>query len=111
VPEDWSSATLRIEPHAIPAVRMAYEDAASRIGVQLIRLSRDGTLLEPWLGDETSQAVHETYNRMVMEAPEGPYAAMVAYQAELVRIRDQLRLMEDAYRRTEGDNSERWGRA
>ena len=108
---DPASVTLRVEPHAIPALRNAYEEALDQLAVQLIRLRRDGNIQEPWLGDETSQAVHETYNRMVMEAPEGPYAAMVAYQAELVRIRDQLQLMEDAYRRTEGDNSERWGRA
>lgn len=108
---DWSSTTLRIEPQAIPAVRQAYENAVSRVNSQLIRLSREGALHEPWLGDETSAAVYEAYNRTVIESPDGPYAAMLAYQAELIRVLDQLRQMEDAYRRTEGDVSELWGRA
>jgi hypothetical protein len=111
MPSDPAPVTLRIEPHALPALRDAFEDALSMLAVQLIRLRRDGNILEPWLGDETSKEVHATYSRMVMESPEGPYGAMVAYQAELVRVRDQLQQLEDAYRRTEGDVSELWGRA
>lgn len=107
---DPASVTLRIEPHAIPALREAFEEALSALGRQLLRLRRDGNIHEPWLGDETSRGLYEAYNSMVMEAREGPYAAMVAYQAELMRVRDQLQHMEDAYRRTEGDESERWGR-
>ncbi len=45
-----------------------------------------------------------------MSATDGPYAALVAYEAELLRVRDTLQLMEDEYRRTEGDNAELWGR-
>ena len=42
--------------------------------------------------------------------PTGPYAALVAYEAELIKIRDNLQLLEDHYRRTEGDNAALWGR-
>jgi hypothetical protein len=34
---------------------------------------------------------------------------MLAYQAELARVRDQLDLMDAAYRRNESDNSTIWG--
>ena len=51
-----------------------------------------------------------TYNGRVMDAPDGPYAAMVALEAELLRIRDSLRVLKDHYRRTEGENSALWGR-
>ena len=105
------TATLRIEPRAIPAIRAAYEDAAAEVGQLLTRLSRDGYLGEPWLGDEVSLAVRDFYNRHVMDSPTGPYAALVAYHAELVKIRDTLLATEQEYRRAEGDNAELWGRA
>ncbi len=50
------------------------------------------------------------YNRYVMDSSTGPYAALVAYEAELLNVRDTLKLMEDEYRRTEGDNAQLWGR-
>ena len=51
------------------------------------------------------------YNDHVMRADTGPYAALVAYESELLRVRETLKQMEDEYRRTEGDNAELWGRA
>jgi hypothetical protein len=45
-----------------------------------------------------------------MDSTDGPYAALVAYEAELLRVRDTLQQMEDEYRRAEGDNAELWGR-
>ena len=77
---------------------------------QLGRIRNDGYLVEPWLGDEISLEVRDFYNRHVMDSTDGPYAALVAYEAELLRVRDTLQQMEDEYRRTEGDNAELWGR-
>jgi hypothetical protein len=54
--------------------------------------------------------VRDFYNRHVMDSPTGPYAALVAYHAELVNIRDALLRTEQEYRRVEGENSELWGR-
>jgi hypothetical protein len=87
---------------------MAYDEALARVSAQLLRIGRQGVIREPWLGDETSRDLHEAYNKLVMEASEGPYAALVAYQAELMRVRDQLQMIEDAYRRMEGDNAALW---
>ena len=92
---------LRVEPQAIPAIRSAFDDALADLSEQLRRVRNEGYLGEPWLGDE---------NRHVMDSTDGPYAALVAYEAELLRVRDTLQQMEDEYRRTEGDNAELWGR-
>ena len=70
----------------------------------------EGYLGAPWLGDEMSMEVRDFYNRHVMDSSDGPYAALIAYEAELLRVRDTLQQMEDEYRRTEGDNAELWGR-
>jgi hypothetical protein len=111
MPGSHPPVTLRLEPHAIPLVRAAFEDALAELRPQLHRLRRDGYVPEAWLGDPVSAAVQSHYNTQVMDAPEGPYAALVAYEAELIKIRDNLQLLEDHYRRTEGDNAALWGRA
>lgn len=80
------------------------------LGEALGRLRNEGFLGAPWLGDEISLEVRDFYNRHVMSSTDGPYAALVAYEAELLRVRDTLQQMEDEYRRTEGDNAELWGR-
>ena len=105
-----ASVTLRIQARAIPTLRVAFEEAAADVGQQVVRLQREGYLGEPWLGDEISLEVRDFYNRHVMDSTDGPYAALVAYEAELLRVRDTLQQMEDEYRRTEGDNAELWGR-
>jgi hypothetical protein len=89
---------------------LAFDDALADLSEQLRRVRNEGYLGEPWLGDEISLAVRNFYNRHVMDSTDGPYAALVAYEAELLRVRDTLQHMEDEYRRTEGDNAELWGR-
>jgi hypothetical protein len=101
---------LRVEPQAIPAIRLAFDNALADLSEQLRRVRNEGYLGEPWLGDEISLEVRNFYNRHVMDSTDGPYAALVAYEAELLRVRDTLQQMEDEYRRTEGDNAELWGR-
>jgi hypothetical protein len=102
--------TLRLEPQVIPAVRAAIDEAVSELSPQLLRLRRDGILREAWLGDAVSAEVFADYNARVMSAPDGPYAALKAYEAELIKVRDNLQVLEDHYRRTEGDNAALWGR-
>jgi hypothetical protein len=92
-------------------MRAALEDALVDLARQLIWLRRDGVIPEPWLGDPMSATVVDYYNDQVMAAPDGPYAALRAYEAELLKVRDNLQVLEDHYRRTEGDNAVLWGRA
>ncbi|MHA6627856.1 hypothetical protein ACU61A_20660 [Pseudonocardia sichuanensis] len=105
------SPALRVEPSSIPALRVACDDSLNELSSHLVRLAQEGYIREPWLGDPVSAEVANSYNLRVMDAADGPYAAMVAFEAELVKIRDSLQLMEDHYRRTEGDNTALWGRA
>lgn len=110
MPGTHPPVTLHLEPHALPMVRSAFEDAIAEVQAHLARLGRTGFIPEAWLGDPVSAEVQAHYNTTVMEASDGPYAALVAYEAELTRIRDNLQLMEDHYRRTEGENAALWGR-
>jgi hypothetical protein len=105
-----SPVTLRLAPHAIPELRAAFDEALASMSRQLSRLRDEGYLREPWLGDEISAEVADFYNRRVMDSTDGPYAALVAYEAELLKVRDTLQRMEDEYRRTEGDNARLGGR-
>jgi hypothetical protein len=92
-------------------VRAAFDEALADLRPRLHRLRRDGYLPEAWLGDPISAKLLSHYNTTVMDSPDGPYAALKAYEAELIKIRDNLQLLEDHYRRTEGDNAALWRRA
>lgn len=110
MPGQFPPAALRIEPSAIPAVRAAFDDSLAELRPNLVRLRQEAYISEPWLGDPVSAEAASAYNVSVMDAADGPYSAMVALEAELLRIRDSLQLMEDHYRRTEGENAALWGR-
>jgi hypothetical protein len=111
MPGQYPPVKLRLEPHAIPAVRAAVDTALAELVPQLIRLRQDGVIPEPWLGDPMSRKVVDHYQAQVMNGLDGPYAALRAYEAELLKVRDNLQVLEDHYRRTEGDNAALWGRA
>lgn len=104
-------AVLRVEPHAIPALRAAYDKAVLQIGRVLEQGRRGAYISEPWLGDPISLAVTRLYNgRFATGSGGSAVDRLAAYQDQLVRIRDALTEMEDRYRRTEGENSDLWGR-
>jgi hypothetical protein len=106
----YPPVTLRVEPHAIPEMRAAFDDAVDLLGSELTQLRENGYIPEPWLGDPMSAMVQQSYNSRVMDAPDGPYQALVTYLGELRRVRDHLVAAEAEYIRTEGTNSELWGR-
>jgi hypothetical protein len=110
MPGQHPPVTLRLEPQTIPAVRAAFDDALAELTYQLIRLRQAGAIPEPWLGDPISRDVINYYHARVMDAPDGPYAALRAYEVELTKVRDNLQVLEDHYRRTEGENVALWGR-
>ncbi len=106
----YPPVTLRVEPHAIPAVRVAFEDSVNELSYELTQLRKNGYIVEPWLQDPMSRMVQRAYNSRVMDAGDGPYFALVRYLDELRRVRDHLAAAEAEYSRTEGTNSELWGR-
>ncbi|TWF74777.1 hypothetical protein FHX44_11659 [Pseudonocardia hierapolitana] len=101
---------LRLEPQAIPTVRAAVEEGLAELGTQLVRLRQQAIIPQPWMGDLTSEFVRNEYQQRVIEAVDGPLAAIRGFEAELTRILDSLKAMEDHYRRTEGNNTALWGR-
>lgn len=107
---DYPPVRLRVSPQALSTLRAAYDGALEDLRVELRRLQDVGHLQGPWLGDPVSRQTSEFYNSRVMDAQDGPFHALLAYEAELVRVREQLAAMEADYRRTEGDNVALWGR-
>lgn len=76
------------------------------LGPAIGDLGRDGHISGAWMGDPKSAEVVALYNQRVMRAPGGPYHALLLYQNELMRVRDQLKVMEQEYRRAEQDNAD-----
>ena len=83
-------------------------EALEQVHELIARLESDGYIPEPWLGDEVSRNVHRFYTDRVMGPVGTPMAALKAYRRELEGIRDKLQEIEDHYRRTEGENVDRW---
>jgi hypothetical protein len=110
-PTVYPAAVLRVAPQALPELRTALDAVLAELSPLLQRLYYDGWIREPWMGDSESFLMWQSYNRKVMTAEDGPYKAMLAYEAQLSSARDRLAEIEEAYRRTEGENSDLWGRA
>jgi hypothetical protein len=94
----------------IPVLRAEFRSAVDQLTEALAAVNRQGYLLEPWLGDEVSGQTAAHYTSRALDGPESSYRSLVAYRDELSRVMQTLQEMEDHYRRTEGDNVERWGR-
>ena len=104
-------AVLRLEPQMIPEVRAAFDSALAQLGQALMDLRSRGYLRMAWLGDEVSIAVAAHYTQRAMELPDSSYRALLAYEAELTRVRDTLQRMEDHYRLTDEAEAARYRQA
>jgi hypothetical protein len=85
----------------IPAMRAAFDSALAQLGRALVDLGNRGYLPAAWLGDEISTAVAAHYTSQAMDAPDSSYRALLAYEAELTRVRDTLQRMEEHYLRAD----------
>lgn len=97
MPGSAPPVTLRLQPQALPSVKAAFEEALVDLGIQLARLTRSGFIPEAWMGDPISEDVRVFYNTTVIESSDSTFAALMAYQSELTRIRDSLEAMEAHY--------------
>jgi uncharacterized protein YukE len=107
----YDPATLQVAPHALPALRAAFEEAAHMVHQHILEMTYTGRLDQEWLGDPGSANLRTFYNANVMDAKDGPFQAMSKYRDTLRAVRDQLAAAEAEYRRVEGENSDLWGRA
>lgn len=101
-------AGLRVEARQLPALRRVFEEAVTRVEEVIATLDADGHIPEPWLRDEVSIGVHRFYTERVMGPIGTPYAALRTYLHQLESVRDKLQEIEGHYRRTEGENTDRW---
>jgi hypothetical protein len=109
-PTVYPAAVLRVAPQALPDVRGALDTVLAELRPLLQRMRQEAYIPEPWMGDSESHRMWRSYNVKVMTAEDGPFQAMLAYERQLSSARDRLAEIEEAYRRTEGENSDLWGR-
>lgn len=102
---EYPAVHLKVTPEAIPQLRAAFDRALAILEPELWQLGQVGHIKGWWLGDPKSQEVVDFYNTHVMDADDGPYQGLLLYKAELIKIRDQLTLMEQEYRRVEDTNA------
>lgn len=101
--EYYAPVHLRVEPQAIPRLRAALDKALARLEKPVSDLGQVGHIHGAWMGDPKSAEVAAHYNANVMDAPDGQYQALLRYQEELRRIRDQLTLLGRLYQQTDDD--------
>jgi hypothetical protein len=97
MPSSQPSVTMHLQPHALPSVRAALDEALNELGVQLSQLTRAGFIPQAWMGDRISEEARVFYNSTVMESEVGSLAALLAYQTELNRVRNSVQAMETQY--------------
>ena len=102
-------AVLRVEPDAIPQLRTLLIECVELLREKLDDLERGGRMQDAWMHDPVSERMQEVYNSSVMDARDGGYAALRAYEAELRRVHEELARMEAEYRRTEETNEALFG--
>jgi hypothetical protein len=102
---DSSRAVLRVEPSTIPQLRTLLAECLDLLREKLNNLNRDGRMVDAWMNDPVSLRMRDVYNESVMNAADGGYAALRAYEGELKRVYDELGRMEEEYRRTEDENT------
>ncbi len=101
----YEAVHLRVEPQAIPQLRAAFEKALATLAKPIGDLGRNGHINGAWMGDPKSEEVVALYNELVMNRPDGQYQALLRYQQELTRVRDQLALLEAEYQRVDGESA------
>ncbi|WP_300007879.1 hypothetical protein [Pseudonocardia sp.] len=108
-PTQYPPAVLRLHPDAVPGVRVAIDATLDELSPLLRRMEDEAVMPEPWLGDSASHSVWTAYNEGVMRAPDGAFRAVLAYESQLLTIRDRLVEIERHYARNEADTGALFG--
>jgi hypothetical protein len=105
-PPEFGQRKLKVDPSAIPEARKAFEHALDEFENKIARVA-DDLPTQPWAHDpissETSKAFNEQTSGKALEA-------LKFYRAQLVGVIDQLKMIEEQYRKVEGDNTAMWGK-
>ena len=105
----YPPSRLRVDPELLPALRSAIEATLAELGPHLTEMRSGAHMPEPWLGDSASFETWAFYTDHVMGAAEGPFHALLAYERQLVAIRDRLTKIQADYDRTESGTAALFG--
>ncbi len=106
LPPEFGQRKLRVEPHAIPQARAAFQRALDEFDAKIKPAVHD-LPTRPWAGDPISGETSKAFNEQTSEKA---LAALKFYRAQLVGVIDQLTMIEEQYRQVEGDNTAMWGK-
>lgn len=106
LPPEFGQRKLRVEPHAIPEARKAFEHALSEFDNKIQQAVHD-LPTKPWAHDPISSETSKAFNEQTTEKA---LTALQFYKQQLVGVIDQLKMLEEQYRQIEGDNTAMWGK-
>lgn len=105
-PPEFGQRKLKLEPSAIPAARKAFEHALDDFDAK-IKHSAEQLPTKPWAQDPISSETSKAFNEQTSEKA---LTALKIYRQQLAGVIDQLKMIEEQYRQTEGDNEAMWGK-
>ncbi|HEX7302193.1 transcriptional regulator [Lentzea sp.] len=106
LPPEFGQRKLSVEPHAIPQARAAFQRALDEFDAKIKTAVHD-LPTKPWAGDPISSETSKAFNEQTSDKA---LAALKVYREQLVGVIDQLKMIEEQYRQTEGDNTAMWGK-
>ncbi|GGU69152.1 WXG100 family type VII secretion target [Lentzea flava] len=106
LPPEFGQRKLKVDPSAIPEARKAFEHALEEFETKINR-AVDELPTKPWAGDPISSETSKAFNEQTTGKA---LAALQSYKQQLVGVIDQLKMIEEQYRRVEGDNTAMWGK-
>ncbi|SDL66873.1 hypothetical protein SAMN04488074_112221 [Lentzea albidocapillata subsp. violacea] len=105
-PPEFGQRKLKVDPSAIPQARKAFEQALAEFEEKIEHSVRD-LPTRPWAEDPISSETSKAFNDQTSEKA---LAALTFYKKQLIGVIDQLKMIEEQYRMTEGDNAAMWGK-
>lgn len=107
-PSSTSRATLRVDRDAVPHLRKVFDDAMSKLDVQ-IDLAMTAVRVAPWAGDPVSANAAQDFNQHTLDGPGSALDALRAYQRQLKSASDALEKVAAEYQIVENDNTSSFG--
>jgi hypothetical protein len=105
-PTEFGQRKLKVDPSAIPEARKAFEHALDEFDSKIKDAVRD-LPTKPWAHDPISSETSKAFNEQTSGKA---LAALNIYREQLAGVIDQLKMIEEQYRKVEGDNTAMWGK-
>ncbi|MEU0877737.1 transcriptional regulator [Lentzea sp. NPDC005914] len=105
-PAEFGQRKLKVDPSAIPEARKAFEHALDEFDAKIRRAVVE-LPTKPWAHDPISSETSKAFNEQTSGKA---IAALNVYREQLVGVISQLKMIEEQYRKVEGDNTAMWGK-